>query len=115
MPLLVRDGVDESQQLTIALLDAVNLAPREETAAQETDLALHASFLVASVGSAQAQVETPKKEQARTSERKSECTVVSKQNSPHMARDQASTMMKSQSERVPPPGTGICPTCAQST
>jgi hypothetical protein len=57
MPLLVRDGVDESQQFAIALLDTVNLATREKAVAQETDLALDAPLLVASVGSAQSQLD----------------------------------------------------------
>lgn len=46
--------------------------------------------------------------------RRSECTVVSKQNSPHIARDHESTITNSHSDRLPPPGTATLPTCAQS-
>ena len=55
--LLVGDGVDESQQVAIALLDSVNVTASEKAVAQKTDLALHSTFLIASVRSAQSQLD----------------------------------------------------------
>src|ERR1700690_712701 len=57
MSLLVRDSVDESEQLVVAVLDVVDVAASEEALAKETDLAFHATLLVSSVRGAQPQLD----------------------------------------------------------
>src|SRR5258708_39561103 len=54
--MLVRGGVDEGQQLAVALLDVVDVAAGEEAFTKETNLPLDASFLVSPVRAAQAQL-----------------------------------------------------------
>lgn len=54
--LLVRDFIEEDEQLTIALLDVVDVAASEESIAEEADLSFDTALFVAPVGAAEAQL-----------------------------------------------------------
>ena len=57
VPLRVADLIQKAQQLPVALLDGVDVAPFEEALPQKPDLPLDAALLVAAVGVAEPQLD----------------------------------------------------------